>query len=269
LKEYQKTWFINRLRSDDRGLFFFCLVLLIVSFYSVLSFNQNSSLKKNKIASTKFNKASFRSFKEQNSQKQRLNSIQKTDTELIKLDLSKNKLISNQFSQKIFEPGFFEVEIPEEISSMSEKITLKTSSQDDLPTPIYRYYSPDFQRVYEAGFEIYKPEIFQKLSTQKILDLIREDQNKRFKGTSIRESTIQINRNLIKREFEIKPHKKTTESFYTKVLIIINKPKIFILTCSSKRDNQLFETNSTKFFRSFSLLESKISKRIQIQETIN
>ena len=251
MKEFTQIWLFDKLRSEDRGLFLFCLILLFISFYSVFKFNLFTlDTLPVKTKSTVL-------------------SGEKNLSESVELKFPQNSLTSEQFSQKIFEPGFFEVEIPEKISSMSEKITLKTSQEDELPTPLYRYYSPDFQRAYEAGFEIYSPEVFQKLSVQQILDLIREDQNKRFKGTSIQESTIQINSNLVRREFQIKPKKRTVESFYTKVLIIVSQPKIFILTCSSKRNDELFAKNSDKFFQSFILLENQRSKKIQLQETIN
>lgn len=154
---------------------------------------------------------------------------------------------------KILEAGLFEIQIPEKLTYPPDKYLQEVTdpnSMQSITAPYYRYRSNDGVSWYEVGYMRLPESRFQEKNVDEIMDDLTKGELERFQGLLIKETT--VNKNLYSSSREIEIQSNST-GIFARELLVINRPYVFIVSYTSKTQNNLQTQNVNKYFSSFNL----------------
>ncbi len=170
--------------------------------------------------------------------------------------LNKKNILKNSESTTLLkEEGLFQILIPEAFSSLPYKVLQEIpdpESGQSLSMPYYRYQSADNISTYEIGYIRLPEDRFQSKSHEQILNDLTQGELSRMQGLLRKEITTNQSFQLSNREIHIE---SVTNGLYAREILTINRPYIYIICFTSKNKNNLFSSQTEKYFSSFNLFK--------------
>ena len=182
----------------------------------------------------------------------------------VQVQKNNNSEINNQESFPLLEPGLFKIDIPEKFDYPPRRTSSEIRDSSGNFSASLTIFSYDLaENSYQVGFVRYPNEVFQKNSTDNLLQNLRDGQIKDYRAILLKESTSYDAHNIVRRELEMRAD-MIGEKLFIRSSIIISEPFVFVISFTARTQEDLYKTKAQKFFDSFRLFRQESNRTVVV-----